>query len=129
MKYLTNYTEQAQTDLFNETGAFWAFSNAQFAEKQQPGVTYVTIPGLNGLVCPKKLASNFVDRLIAIGEEGRKMDLQENGKEAIIKRELYNHECFYTGQPEDIYEDMKCYGFTEQDVRAVYVKELPNSDL
>lgn len=129
MKYLTDYTQQAQTELFNETGAFWAFGDKQFEEKKKEGVTYVTIPYLSGCICPKNQVKRLVDGLIEIGEKARKQDMEENGREAIIKRELYNHECFYTGCVDDAVETLAPYGITPQEVRAMYVKELPNSDL
>lgn len=40
MESLTDYTESAYTQLFNETGAFFAFSNEQFEKGKQEGVTY-----------------------------------------------------------------------------------------
>ena len=41
MKYLSDYMEHKQTALFKETGAFFAFSNKQFAESKNPKVKYL----------------------------------------------------------------------------------------
>jgi len=35
MKYLSNYTQGAQTSLFIEKGVFFAFSKEQFEEQKQ----------------------------------------------------------------------------------------------
>ncbi|MGR5097050.1 DUF7659 family protein, partial [Vibrio maritimus] len=43
MKYLSDYTQEKQTALFNETGAFFAFSNQQFDEAKKDGVKYCRI--------------------------------------------------------------------------------------
>jgi len=38
MKYLNDYTEDKQTELFKHTGSFFAFSKEQYKEERQPGV-------------------------------------------------------------------------------------------
>jgi hypothetical protein len=40
MKYLTDYTQEAQTKLFEEKGVFFAFSNKQFEEQRKEGIKY-----------------------------------------------------------------------------------------
>jgi len=42
MKYLSDYTEEAQTKLFVEKGVFFAFSKDQFNEQKKEGVDYVS---------------------------------------------------------------------------------------
>jgi hypothetical protein len=39
-------------------------------------------------------------------------DLEGNGKDAIIERELNNFECFYASDIEDCIETLKRYGIT-----------------
>lgn len=118
MKSLMNYTHEKQTALFEETGAFFAFSNEQFAEKQQQGETYLSF-GAGGVV-PKQHARKLVEGLKRINQEGIAQDLAENGIQAIIKRELANYECEYTGDIEDCVEALEDYGITRSEILEVY---------
>jgi len=107
MKYLSDYTQAAQTKCFEETGSFFAFSNKQLDEKKQDGVTYVSLG--HGLICPKQNAKEVHERLNNIHAEGIKLDIEENGIEAIIKRELGNYECYYTGEIDDAVDALEDY--------------------
>lgn len=118
MKYLSDYTEQAQTDLFDELGAFFAFSDKQFNEAKKEGINYVSV-GM-GLIVPSQHANNLVERLAIIQEQGIAQDIAENGKEAIIRRELFNHECFYTNDICDCVEALKEYGYSYDDIYQVF---------
>jgi len=121
MKYLQSYVEDAQTKLFEETGAFFAFSTKQFEEQKRDGVEYVSLSG--GMIVPKTNAQKLVDDMAIIMKNGIKKDTKENGKEKIILRELYNYESFYTGDVSDTIDCVEKYGFTEKDVFEVYQKE------
>ncbi|HAV1497624.1 DUF7659 family protein [Vibrio parahaemolyticus] len=118
MKYLSDYTQQPQTALFDELGAFFAFSNKQFDEAKKKGIEYVSL-GM-GMIIPKNNAKKLVERLEQIQKEGIKQDIAENGKEAIIRRELFNHECFYTGDICDCVEKLEEYGYSYDDIYQVY---------
>ncbi|HBB9944267.1 hypothetical protein JHS95_23485 [Vibrio parahaemolyticus] len=118
MKYLSDYTQQPQTALFDELGAFFAFSNKQFDEAKKEGIEYVSL-GM-GMIVPKNNAKKLVERLEEIQKEGIKQDIAENGKEAIIRRELFNHECFYTGDICDCVEKLDEYGYSYDDIYQVY---------
>ncbi|MGD8232076.1 DUF7659 family protein [Vibrio sp. TRT 1302] len=118
MKYLSDYIQQPQTALFDELGAFFAFSNKQFDEAKKKGVEYVSL-GM-GMIVPKNNAKKLVERLEEIQKEGIKQDIAENGKEAIIRRELSNHECFYTNDITDCVEKLEEYGYSYDDVYQVY---------
>lgn len=50
------------------------------------------------------------------------LDIAENGKEAIILRELNNYYCFYSSTIEDAVMEVKPYGYSQQDVEDVYNK-------
>ena len=91
MKYFGHYVEQAKIDLFASTGAFWAFGQAQFNEQKKDGVKYVSLGA--GCICPKDQVNTLLDGLESITAAGVKADVEENGAEAIIKREYFNHEC------------------------------------
>lgn len=118
MKYLQDYMEEAQTKAFDKAGAFFAYSNKQYEEQKQPGIRYVSM-GL-GLICPKETSATLMDELAAIAKQGIKDDLAENGKEGVIKRELANHECFYTGDPSGAIEALEGYGISDEDIIAVF---------
>ncbi|MCR9649553.1 hypothetical protein NB559_06720 [Vibrio parahaemolyticus] len=118
MKYLSYYIQQPQTALFDELGAFFAFSNKQFDQANKKGIEYVSL-GM-GMIVPKNNAKQLVERLEVIQKEGIKQDIAENGKEAIIRRELFNHECFYTGDICDCVEKLEEYGYSYDDIYQVY---------
>lgn len=118
MKYLTDYIEDKNSALFDEMGAFFAFSNEQFDAKKQEGVTYVHI--FSGLICPKGNAKALMDGLNAIYNDGVKQDMEENGAYAIIRRELDNHECYYTSDPTDAIEKLAEYPFPAEAVEYVF---------
>ncbi|MEZ8822631.1 MULTISPECIES: hypothetical protein [Vibrio] len=118
MKYLSHYTQQAQTDLFNELGAFFAFSNQQFNDAKKKGIEYVSL-GM-GMIVPESNAKNLVERLGQIQKEGIKQDIEENGKQGIIRRELFNHECFYTNDICDCVEKLEEYGYSYDDIYEVF---------
>ncbi|EPZ5427361.1 DUF7659 family protein, partial [Vibrio parahaemolyticus] len=109
---------QPQTALFDELGAFFAFSNKQFDQAKKKGIEYVSL-GM-GMIVPKNNAKQLVERLEVIQKEGIKQDIAENGKEAIIRRELFNHECFYTGDICDCVEKLEEYGYSYDDIYQVY---------
>ena len=122
MKYLSNYIEEEQTEIFNKYGAFFAFSTDQFNEKKIEGVEYVSCG--YGLTSPKENAEELNKALTDCAQRGREKDLEENGKFGIIRRELYNHEAFYVYNTEDTFYAVEAYGFTREDVKKVFAKVL-----
>ena len=121
MKYLSDYIDEGQKKAIDDAGAFFCFSTAQFNEQKKEGVKYVSI--LGGLVCPKDKAGELVQELNRIHLDGVNQDIEENGINAIIKRELMNLECYYTGDIDDAVERLKDYGVEYNDVLAVYKRE------
>jgi hypothetical protein len=118
MKYLSNYTEAAQTELFNETGAFFAFSTKQFNEAKKEGVTYVDLGA--GLIAPKEQSKKLMDGLAEIQQKGIELDLKENGKKNIILRELGNYECFYSYDIDPCCDALEQYGITREEIATVF---------
>jgi hypothetical protein len=118
MKYLRNYTEKAQTELFEKTGAFWAFGTAQFNRKAKEGIKYVNCG--HGLICPKDKVDELIEGLESISKKGIELDLQENGKEKIIRRELANYETQISGDWQQVVKMLKDYGITEEEVFKGY---------
>jgi hypothetical protein len=121
MKYLNDYTEEAISNLLNENGAFFAFSDKQFEEQKKEGIKYVSM--FAGLLCPKPNAEKVEKGLLNITKQGIALDIAENGKEAIIARELNNHEAYYTGDIDSTIQCLSGYDFTEDEIKTVYIKE------
>lgn len=118
MKYLSDYMNDKQSALFDQYGVFFAFSQKQFLAARKEGVKYVDVGA--GMIVPKEHVKIVHDTLEQIYQDGIKQDLAENGKEAIIKRELNNYECYYTGDIGNAFEALEDYGITYDDVMAVY---------
>jgi len=123
MKYLSDYTEQATSAALNKAGAFFAFSNKQFNEQRVDGVEYSNAGA--GCICPTDNVATLVMELSNGHKAGIALDIAENGKEAIIRRELYNHEAFYTGDWKGcIFQGaLNGYDISDDDVYAVYKTE------
>ena len=51
MKHLSDYMKHRQTKLFNDTGAFFAFSMDQFNESKKDNTKYINCGA--GLICEK----------------------------------------------------------------------------
>lgn len=126
MKYLNDYTDTGISAALDKAGAFFAFGQKQFDEAKKEGATYVNMGG--GLLYPKENAKTLRKEMEENFQNAIAQDLAENGKEGIIKRELYNHECFYTGDIEDAVAYVAAYGFTEEDVWEVYQKERVHAE-
>lgn len=126
MKYLSHYVEAAQTELFKTTGAFFAFSQKQFDEGMKEGVEYVALGC--GIICPKENVEALEAGLQSTRETGIAQDLAENGKQAIIARELHNYEAFYTGDISEACGALSGYGISRDEVRAEYNKIAPTID-
>lgn len=126
MKYLKDYTTEPMKALMSSTGAFWAFGQEQFDEKSVEGVKYASLGA--GLICPVDSVKAFNEGYDKVIKDAIAEDIKENGKEGIIKRELINHECFYTGEVESVVDELKSYGYTEEDIIKVYRKVAPTMD-
>jgi len=125
MKSLSHYTEDGITEAMRRHGAFFAFSNTQLHEKEVEGVVYVSMGA--GLICPKLNSDALASDMAKIQKDGIKQHIKENGKEAIIRHELYNHECFYTGDYHGCFDALQGYGFTDEDVKKIYNAEYVNA--
>ena len=118
MKYLSDYTDEATTAALDKAGAFFAFGNSRFEELKKPGTVYVSMGA--GLLCPKENADQLARDITAAGNEGRKADMAENGIDAIIQRELANHEAQITGDLYDTIVALEGYDITLDQVKAGY---------
>lgn len=130
MNYLSHYTEKAQTKLFEDMGAFFAFGFKQYREQAQPDIHYIRFD--NGMVCPKENANKLLTELSKIKEKGIATDIEENGIKAIIHRELANHECQITYDPAAAIAALEDYNIPEETIRAefkVFYRHCVKNDL
>ncbi len=118
MKYLQDYIQDKQTELFNLTGTFFAFSKEQFNEGKKQNVEYVNMGG--GMLTNKEYVETLINGLDKIQKEGMAQDLKENGKEKIILRELGNHEAWYDGDIARTFEVLEPYGITYDEIQRMF---------
>ena len=114
MKYLSHYTEKGMSELFKNTGAFFAFSNSQYEEGKKENVEYISMG--SGMLCPKNNAKELAQGLETIVSNGIVQDIKENGIKAIIHRELGNHEAQITMALDDTIDALIDYPITENDI-------------
>jgi len=105
------------TQAIDEAGAFFAFSRSQFYAKAILCVNYTTTP--LGMICPVVNVTSLNNKLNAIVDAAIAKDIADNGIDAIITRELSNHEYGYTGDVTDTVEALEAYGITYDEVIAV----------
>lgn len=119
------------TALFNECRVFWAFSNEQYEDGkikigfrvENPEEKLCRLP--HGGFCPSHMADKLINGMDDIKKwERAEIKKIKDGKEEHIRHELYNHECFYTG---DIADACKVLPYPKKDVIKVYLKERPSA--
>lgn len=118
MKYLQDYMNDRQTQAIDKAGAFFAFSTKQFDEQKKPDIKYVSTP--MGMICPKDTLDTLIMELDMIYRESIEQDIAENGLNAIVRRELSNHEAYYTGDIESTSSALKDYPVTADDILKVF---------
>lgn len=118
MKYLSQYTEAGISEAMNKAGAFFAFSNSQFDEAKKEGVKYVSL-GM-GLICPKENVYTLLKEINEVHRKGIEQDIADNGLVGIIKRELNNYECYYTGNTKEAENALSDYPIKAEDIRKVF---------
>lgn len=126
MKYLSQYMEERQSAAFKTARAFFAFSNKQFDEAKEEWEKYVNLWG--GLICPKSTAKTLIESLDTIYKDCIQEDIKDNWLNAIIRRELNNHEAYYTWDITSTVEKLSDYPVTAEDIRKVFHNQnfIPN---
>jgi len=116
MRYLSSYTNDQTTEVFNRFGAFFAFSDEQFNKAKQAGVEYESLGA--GLIAPVGSATALMGELANIHNKARQQDISDHGIKAIIHRELANHECQITMDYTDALPALEPYGITVEQIKA-----------
>ena len=116
--------EVRMTALFEKTGTFFAFSNEQFEKNKTPlreGEKYVALG--NGGYLPK----GNVEAFHAGFEEIDKWydgEIADNGLgEEEVMYEIHNHQCYYTGDFEDVIEMFEGKYTREEIMKIAYSKQ------
>jgi len=120
MKYLCTYMEDKQTALFEETNTFFAFSQKQFNEGKKEGITYINMGA--GMLTDKRYVKKLTEGLEKIYKDSIQEDIKENGIDAIIKRELANHEAWYTMDIQDTCDKLEDYPITKKQIKEIFIK-------
>ena len=129
MKYqeIRSESEKKRNQLIIDCNVFFAFSNEQFAEgkKNNPiaeGEKYVSI-GAGGYM-PKSKLNDFLTGLDNISRWEKSEIKKYKEIDEYIKYELYNHECFYTGDLTDVYQILP---YDNKRILKVYNEEKRNA--
>lgn len=119
--------EKEQSRLFDEYHVFFAFDDAQakigmmkYGYKETDMNMFTDIGA--GTILPKENFKKFIEAHGALVRTGIRIDKQLHGLTAIIERELYNHECFYTGDCEPAFKALRGYDVTLQRVTNVFYR-------
>lgn len=120
MKTLSDYIGNEFSTLLDKYDAFFAFGDEQFEEQRKAGEKYVSL--FAGLICPVANSKKLLDDYNEVVNNAIRQDKQENRKEDIILRELWNYEAFYSSDIDDAWESLKRYNYTREDIFKVYKK-------
>ena len=123
MKYTELKKERSSrfSKLCNDVGLFWAFDDNQLEEgmkklncKKSDLINYQM-----GGILLKKNVKMFIKEDKKINtwfkKEFKKCDLNK-----VIRYELNNYECYYTGETTDAYEALKYLGITKDQINKVF---------
>ena len=122
MKYLSDYMEAKQNELFQRTGTFFAFSQKQFEEGRKDNVKYVDMG--QGMITEKPFVEEVINELDKIHKEAMVQDIKENGIQGVIQRELENYETYYTNDLEPAMDALESYPeITQDDIINVYQRK------
>ena len=125
MKYLADYMEKRQSELFKNKKVFFAFNDEQVKEgmiKHSVSKEDKIVSLGSGMLCPKTNAGQVLQSLDEIYRDSIDQDIKENGIDKIILRELLNHEAFYVGDVEDTKRKLMDYPITKEQIIEVYYK-------
>lgn len=105
-------------------GAFFAFSDKQFAEQRVEGVKYTFLDG--GIIVPVSAVKELIADINKATIQTVLDDKQTSTNKEIIWRELANHEAQYSGCIDSTVDALQGYEITREDVQAEmaeYMKE------
>lgn len=124
--------QTAYNKIMEENQLFWAFSDEQFKE----GLAKINLPKgekltrfIGGGFLPSKNFDKMIEQMKeADKEEKRELKNNKDIKNKAILYELSNHECFYTGEIDNVVELFKDI-YTVEDIKKVYQANYANAEL
>jgi hypothetical protein len=129
MKYqeIRKESEKKRHQLMTDCNVFFAFNNEQFTEGSlknplQEGEKYTSI-GAGGYL-PKSKLNDFINGLDLISKCEKSEIKKYKEIDECIKFELYNHECFYSGDLTDVFNILP---YDNKRILEVYNKERKNA--
>lgn len=121
MTDLTKYINSETSKAMAEVGAFFANTVEEYRRQKIEGVKYARVA--TGLICPSAKVASFNRLLSNVDVPNPIAQAVQSGCGAIIKRELYNRDSFWSGEIDDAVCGLAKYGFTTDEVAAVYNSE------
>jgi hypothetical protein len=107
--------------ILDDLKVFWAFGNSQFEEglkqidEKKENMTSI---GMGGFI-PKKNLKEYIKQMTDYQtwyvKEVKKLDANQ-----VIRYELNNYECYYSGDITDAFKVLEEFGFTKEDVLKVF---------
>lgn len=119
--------EEKNSILFKECEVFFAFSDKQFNENKTPlkeDDKYVTFIG--GGYLPKSNVEKLKEGMANTNSWEREQIKANNLQETEIAYELNNHECYYTGEIDEVVDLFEGI-YTVEEIKEVYYKHLNNN--
>jgi len=109
------------TILIDKIGIFWAFSDKQMTEGlDKLKLTTKDIISLgSGMLCPRANYEEYKAEVKALNDEFV-ASMKTLPPEQVIEYELSNHECYYSGDPSEIYDLFEDIGYTKEQILKVY---------
>ena len=74
------------------------------------------------MLCPSENAEKVNKELMDVAREGIKQDLEDNGMEGVVMRELANHEYGYTGEIDATVDALEGYNIPLEDIKRIAKK-------
>ena len=124
--------EDRVTECVNKYGVFFAFSNKQLTE----GVAKLDLKDGekvsnlgNGMFCKSSLVSDFIADFESICDQNTQNLKEKAGIDNVIRYELINHECYYTGTIEDAAQALASHDITDRElIQKIFSEEWPKHD-
>ena len=74
------------------------------------------------MLTDKRYVKKLTKGLEKIYKDSIQEDIKENGIDAIIKRELANHEAWYTMDIQDTCDKLKDYPISKKQIKEIFIK-------
>jgi hypothetical protein len=124
--------EMRVTECLNKYSIFFAFGNKQLTEgvaklNLKDGEKVSNLGG--GMFCKSSLVGDFITEFEGICDKNNQNLKEKAGIDNIIRYELSNHECYYTGTVESAAEALASYDITDIElIKNIFSEEWAKHD-